>query len=407
MSSIVEAASSDEEVRKLAQALRRRAPSDAFVLLHGRPDAVAAAALAELDLHSRRALLERYPEAQRAVLRALEPRLAQLAEASDYEADAVGRLMMPVSAVFPLGISVSQMIERIRALAARERITYAYVVNAAGALQGVVTMRDLLIAEPSAPIEDVMLRQPFVLDPQMSVEDAMHETARRHYPQYPVCDADGKLLGTVIGAELFEARAYAISAQGERMFGVDGEERLRTPWTRSLKLRNPWLFVNLLAALLVGFIVSLFGATLEKAVLLAAFLPVLSSVAGNTGCQALAVTLRGLALGEYEPGMSGSVLRKELLLGTLNGALIGLAGAAVMYAYALFQHSAQPLAMALTVLAASTFACLAGGFAGVAVPWLLRRAGADPATASSIFLTTTTDIVGMSVFLGMAAALLT
>lgn len=234
----------------------------------------------------------------------------------------------------------------------------------------------------------------------------MHETARRHYPLYPVCNDSGELLGTVAGAALFEARAYEISAQSGLMVGVDSEERLLSPWLRSLKLRHPWLQVNLLTGLVVGFIVSLFSGTLSQLVILTAFLPILSSVAGNTGCQTLAVTLRGIALDEYKSGVAGPLLRKELLLGALNGAIIGLVAGVVMYFYASSEHTAHPWRTALVVVLAMTGACLSGGIAGVAVPSLLRRFGADPATASSIFLTTTTDIVGISLFLGLATAIL-
>jgi magnesium transporter len=279
------------------------------------------------------------------------------------------------------------------------------VVDAEDRLQGVVTMRDLLLAAPEVPVEDIMLVQPFALQPRMTVEAAMRETARRHYPLYPVCDESGVLLGTVAGAALFEARAFEISAQSGLMVGVDSEERLLSPWRLSLRRRHPWLQVNLLTSLLVGFIVSLFSGTLAQLVILAAFLPIVSSIAGNTGCQTLAVTLRGIALNEYRHEIAVRLLRKEILLGALNGAAIGVASGAVMYAYALSQKAAHPFLLALVVVLAMTGACLSGGLAGVAVPSLLRRFGADPATASSIFLSTVTDVVGMGLFLGLASVI--
>ena len=405
------AAPREDEVRQLALALRQRAPSDGFTLLQGKPDALVAAALGELDGQTRKALLERYSETQRAALRAIDARLHAQAEAAQqhhyHHEDSVGVLMMPPDAVFPLGVTVAQIVEKVRELAQRHvLVIYAYVVDAEDRLQGLVTMRDLLLAGPATRVEDIMLAHPFSLNPQTTVEDAMHETARRHYPLYPVCDERGTLLGTVAGAALFEARAYEISAQSGLMVGVDSEERLLSPWPRSLKLRHPWLQVNLLTGLVVGFIVSLFSGTLSQLVILTAFLPILSSVAGNTGCQTLAVTLRGIALDEYNSEVAGRLLRKELLLGALNGAIIGLVAGAVMYFYALSEHAVHPWRAGLVVMIAMTGACLSGGIAGVAVPSILRRFGADPATASSIFLTTTTDIVGISLFLGLATAIL-
>ena len=398
------------EAHKLALALRRRAPSDAFALLGDKPDDLVVAALMELDTRTRRVLLERFPTDRQTRLRALDERIHALPEApsqNEYGDDTIGHLMTLPEAVFPLGAQVDTIVERVRVLDRQHiPVIYAYVVDDAGKLQGLVTMRDLLLATPQAKVDDIMLHLPFSLHPQMTVEDAMHETARRHYPIYPVCNEQGHLIGTVSGAALFEARAYEISAQSGQMVGVNSEERLLTPWKRSLRLRHPWLLVNLMTGLVVGFIVSRFNGTLSQLVILTAFLPILSSVAGNTGCQTLAVTLRGIALDEYQPGNSGKVLRKEMLLGATNGAAIGLVAGVVMFAYGLTQHAGHPLLLAVVVMAAMTGACLAGGMAGVAVPTVLRRFGADPATASSIFLTTTTDIVGMTLFLGLATALL-
>jgi magnesium transporter len=405
------AAAPPDELRQLILALRQRAPSDGFNLLQGKPDELVAAALGELGGPVRKAILERYDETHRAALRAIDTRLHAQAEAAQthhyHHEDSVGVLMTPPEAVFALGASVAQVVQRVRELSERHiLVIYAYVVDGQDRLQGLLTMRDLLLASPQKKVEDIMLAHPFALQPQMTVEDAMHETARRHYPLYPVCDEAGTLLGTVAGAALFEARAYEISAQSGLMVGVDSEERLLSPWRRSLKLRHPWLQVNLLTGLVVGFIVSLFSNTLSQLVILTAFLPILSSVAGNTGCQTLAVTLRGIALDEYKSDTAGPLLRKELLLGALNGAIIGTVAGAVMFFYALKEHAAHPFQAGLVVMLAMTGGCLAGGLAGVAVPSLLRRFGADPATASSIFLTTTTDIVGMSLFLGLASVML-
>lgn len=400
-----------EEVRRLVLALRQRAPSDGFKLLQDQPDPLVAAALGELDAQTRRALLERYSETRRAALRAIDGRLHAQAEAAQqhhyHHEDSVGALMGAPQAVFPLGVSVAQIVARVRELSQQhELVIYAYVVDGVDRLRGLVTMRDLLLAEPSAKVEDIMLAAPFALHPRSTVEAAMRETARRHYPLYPVCDDDGTLVGTVAGAALFEARTFEISAQSGLMVGVDSEERLLSPWRRSLSLRHPWLQVNLLTSLVVGFIISLFNGTLSQLVILTAFLPILSSIAGNSGSQALAVTLRGIALNEYRPGVSGPLLRKELLLGAVNGLIIGLVSAAIMYFYGRGEHAPHPGLMALVVTLAMVGACLSGGFAGVAVPWVLRRFGADPATASSIFLTTITDIVGFSLFLWLATAML-
>jgi magnesium transporter len=155
-------------------------------------------------------------------------------------------------------------------------------------------------------------------------------------------------------------------------------------------------------AFVAAFVVSLFEDTIAQVVVLAAFLPVLAGQSGNTGCQSLAVTIRGLTLGEFEPGVFRRVIVKETLLGILNGAVVGLVAGIVMVVYAVYSDAANPVVLGLVVFLAMTGACVASGMTGVLVPLTLQRLGADPATASSIFLTTATDVVSMGLFLWLA-----
>jgi magnesium transporter len=149
-------------------------------------------------------------------------------------------------------------------------------------------------------------------------------------------------------------------------------------------------------------VVGVFQETLDRLVVLAVFLPVLAGQSGNTGCQALAVTLRGMTLGELAEGKARRLIAKEAWLGLLNGLLVGLVAGGGMYAYASSQGHQSPLSLGAVVTLAMVGACVASGVAGTSVPVLLRRLGADPATASSIFLTTATDVVSMGLFLGLA-----
>ena len=149
--------------------------------------------------------------------------------------------------------------------------------------------------------------------------------------------------------------------------------------------------------------VGLFQDTLDQMVILALFLPVLAGQSGNTGCQALAVTLRGMTLGELAPGRAKALLWKETWLGFVNGSLTGLVSAIGMYWLAHHQHHPQALMLAAITFVAMAGSCALSGVSGAAVPLFLKRMGADPATASSIFLTTATDVVSMGLFLGMAA----
>ena len=224
----------------------------------------------------------------------------------------------------------------------------------------------------------------------------------RHYPVYPVVDADRHVIGVVRGWRLFERQAIEISAQSGQMVGVDKEERLYTGIWTAFKMRHPWLQVNLLTAFAAGFVVSLFEGTLTQIVALAAFLPILAGQSGNTGCQALAITLRGMTLGDLNTHPVRKLIAKELTLGAMNGLLTGVIAGLVMWWSAGGSGNDQALILGLVILFAMIGACMASGLFGVLVPLTLRQFGADPCTASSIFLTTGTDIAGMELMLGLA-----
>jgi magnesium transporter len=227
----------------------------------------------------------------------------------------------------------------------------------------------------------------------------------RRFRLYPVTDDQQRLLGLVYGWQLFESMATELSVQSGTMVGVDREERLGTPVLEAFRMRHPWLQVNLLTAFAAALVVGLFEDTITRIVALAAFLPVLAGQSGNTGCQALAITLRGITLGELEHFPVRRLLRKEVTLGALNGLFVGLVAALVMWLYASATDAERPALLALTILIAMVGACIGSGIFGVLVPLTLRRFGADPAMASSIFLTTFTDVLGMGLMLFLATRL--
>ena len=322
-----------------------------------------------------------------------------------YAQGSVGRMMEPVIGAYPPEESVGDTIESLRELVKMAFITYIYVVDRSERLLGIVTMRDLLFSEHNKTLSEVMLKDPFALKAEMPLADAMRTVLDRHFPVYPVVDADGHLRGLVRGQTMFEAQAIEISLQAGSMVAIDKEERLTTHWWRSLKLRHPWLQLNLLTAFLAAAVVGYFQDTIDRLVILALFLPVLAGQSGNTGCQALAVTLRGMTLGEMKPGTARPLVAKETWVGCLNGAGVGLAAAAGMYITAVGQSQQQPFMLAFIVFLAMVFSCIASGLSGALIPLTLKRLGFDPATASSIFLTTATDVVSMGTLLLLATIL--
>lgn len=312
-----------------------------------------------------------------------------------YAEGTIGRMMEPLYAAFPPQATVGEAIEALHELVKHAFITYIYIV----------TMRDLLFNDRARALRDVMLTDVFALHAPTVLDEAMKQVLDRHYPVYPVVDAENRIRGLVRGQSMFEARAFEIAAQPGSMVGVEKEERMGTPWQRSLMMRHPWLQLNLLTAFLAAAVVGIFQDTIDRLVILALFLPVLAGQSGNTGCQALAVTLRGMTIGELKPGSERALITKEAGLGLLNGAGVGLVAAIGMYITASSQNSAHPVLLGFVVFMAMVGSCVASGLSGAMVPLTLKRLGFDPATASSIFLTTATDVVSMGMLLGLAALL--
>jgi magnesium transporter len=323
-----------------------------------------------------------------------------------YPEDSIGRLMCKPHAVFSPETTVRDTITEIRELVDRMMITYGYVVDPDNRLIGLLVMRDLMLASPDQPLSEVMQTHLFSLHPEAPVADAMAAMVRRHYPVYPVCDDENRLIGTLNGDVLFGEYTFHLSAQSGQMVGVEKEEHLKTSWVRSLRMRHPWLQLNLLTAFMAAYVVGIFEDTIAQVVLLAVFLPVLAGQSGNTGCQSLAVTLRGMTLGESDHFSMLKILQKEALLGLFNGILVGITAGAGMFAYATMSNNPDALLLAFVVFLAMVGSCTISSISGVLVPFTLQRFGADPATASSIFLTTSTDVASMGMFLWLATVLI-
>jgi magnesium transporter len=387
---------------------KARSASDAAALLAEHPAPVITAVLLELNPGFAQDILAALPGGLvDGVMHAEAPEVAlQWQRNQTYPQGSIGRLMEPAFAVFTPGMTVAQTVERLRSLIKIAFITYGYVVQESGRLSGLITMRDLLFARDDALLEDLMLKDVFTLRPETQAKDAMKSVLERHYPVYPVCDESGVLIGLVRGQAMFEEQAIEITAQVGSMVGVEKEERLATPLSRSFKFRHPWLQINLITAFVAGAVVAIFQDTVDRLVILAVFLPVLAGQSGNTGCQALAVTLRGITLGELKPGGERALVHKEASLGLYNGALTGLVAGLGMLVMAYYQDNSNAIGLAIVVWAALVGACVTSGVCGALIPITLKRFGLDPATASSIFLTTATDVVSMGMLLGLAAMLL-
>ena len=239
-------------------------------------------------------------------------------------------------------------------------------------------------------------RQSKALEQKVREVEASHEVISRQK------DEVNRLYDDIVAEQ---QRSIQLSLQPGAMVGLENEERLATGWYRSLRLRHPWLLLNLFTAFVAATVVGVFHETIDRLLILTVFLPVLAGQSCNTGGQALAITLRGMALGDLQSGTGNALIRKEALLGLLNGALVGVVAAAGMFMVASSQDLPGAPMLSVVVFLAMIGSCIISGICGAIVPLVLKRFGADPVIASSIFLTTATDVVSMGMLLGLAAVL--
>ena len=392
------------EVAALLPALINQPPGEAARILGDYPDELIAEVLASLNPSLAQSVLERFRSERRQKIIAAAPTETRLQwiRNESYPEKAIGHMMEPALAVFRPETTVADATRELRHFVTRAFITYVFVVDENERLVGVVAMREMLLAKLNQRLGEIMIADPFYLRPEMELVEAMKATMVRHYPVYPVCNNEGKLIGLIRGQMLFEAETVELSLQAGTMVGLEREERLTTPWPRSFRFRHPWLQGNLFAGFIAAGVVGYFQGTIDRLVALAVFLPVVIGQSSNTGVQTLAVALRGMTLGELKAGGEFGLVMKETLLGFLNGALTGVSAAAGMFVFASMQKSPAAWMLSLVVFFSMAGSCLISGVFGASIPLILRKMGTDPANASSIVLTTITDVSTLAVFLGLA-----
>lgn len=347
----------------------------------------AATILINLPRELRKTVLARLPDGVK----------RELQELLVYPENSAGRIMTTDYLAFHEDVNVKDAIQRIRALASRQdAASYAYVVDEANRLVGVLNMRDLLLASGEAELRSIVKRDVFVADGFMGREELAHELSKRRFFAAPVVDAERRLLGVVKTERLLGDVQEEAAEDILRMVGAGVDERTFSPIPYSLRRRLPWLHVNLLTAFLAAGVVALFEDVIAKITVLAVFLPVVAGQGGNAGAQALAIAIRGLVLREVRPSNAWRFIVKETRLGVLNGLIIGLVTAVA--AWALQGNPFLGVVIGLAMVVNLT----AAGLAGAAIPLALKAMGRDPAQSSSIFMTTVTDVVGIFAFLGFA-----
>ena len=332
------------------------------------------------------------------------PRAEKLRELIAYPEDTAGGLMIPEYLAFSRGMTVRDVLDDLREhgeVYSDYAIQYAYVVSEAGRLLGVLRLRDLLLAPKSKPLMDIMIKDPQKVRVDTTLKDLKEFFKQVNYLGVPVVDSEDRLLGVVLAAVVREA----VNKRSNQIFlqfsGIVGGEEFRTmPLFKRSSRRLSWLSINIVLNIVAASVIALYQDTLEKAIVLAVFLPIISDMSGCSGNQAVAVSIRELSLGLVRPKELLRVLSKESSIGIINGVVLGLLLGGVAFLW-----KGNPyLGLVIGVsLAANTL--LAVSFGGM-IPLILRRVGADPALASGPLLTTITDMCGFFFVLSFASVLL-
>jgi magnesium transporter len=277
-----------------------------------------------------------------------------------------------------------------------EEAYYLYVLDAQNHVQGVVSLRELVVASSDTPVREIMRGEVISVGPEADQEEAARLIQRYRLRALPVLDEEHHLLGI---ATMDDAMAVASEEATEDMYGIVGlpaEESVFDPVSVSARRQMPWLFVNLVTAFAAAGMVSAFKDTIAQVAAVAVFMPVVAGQGGNAGIQTITLVVREIALGEVELRDARRVLTKEVAMGLLKGITFGLVVGLIAWGWQVDWK------LGLVVGLAMLFNMVLAGFSGAVIPLGLRWLRLDPAIASGIFLTTVTDVMGFLFLLGMA-----
>lgn len=278
-----------------------------------------------------------------------------------------------------------------------ENISNVFVVDQQGRFVGSVSLDRLILAEENEMISNITDTKVVKVTTDVDQEQVAKMFQRYDLLNMPVVDSSNRLVGRITIDDIVDVIEEEMFEDFYRSASLNVGERVLDPPKRSFGMRAPWLLLNLATAFLAAAVVKVFESTIDRLVILAVFMPIVAGMGGNAATQTIAVVVRGLALGELPPDSARKVLTKEILVGFANGIVTGVVAMAVSYIL-----GANPV-VGLLLFLAMTVNLIIAGFSGAVIPLALKWWGADPALASSIFVTTCTDVGGFFSFLGLAA----
>jgi len=392
----------DRNGRLAMEAISELGPEAGAALLATRPAEEIAKLAQEIPSDDAAALIDYLPEElSAAVLDLMRPKESGVVEnLLEYDEQTAGRIMNPHVFALSEDMTVGEAITELQSNRDVEMVFYLYVVDDRRHLVGVVSLRRLLLVSPETPLKRIMTADIISARVDTDQEEVARQVASYNLLAIPVVDEENKLVGVITVDDVIDVIKDEATEDIYRLAGVAGDERAFTPAMESLRKRLPWLGVNLVTAFLAAAVVSMFEGTISQVTALAVFMPIVAGMGGNAATQTLTVIVRGIALGELSWGNSRKALLKEAAVGLGNGVVLGLVAAAVAWG-----TRGSPV-LGLLLCAAMIINMFVAATAGTLVPLGLRAANVDPALASSVFITTMTDVFGFASFLGLATIFL-
>jgi magnesium transporter len=367
------------------------------------PDQAVAQALDELDSDDATTILEDLEDDRRErILEDLAPvDRAELERSLGYEEETAGRLMQTEFVAVPEFWTVGQTIDHARALGTElpEVFHEIYVIDPAHRLLGIVPLASLLRQPRETPLEDIMNEPTMTLDTSTDQEDVAYQFQKYSLASAPVTDTAGRLVGMITVDDMVDVMHSEHSEDLLALSNVSSADASDTVF-ETVKARLPWLAINLFTAFIASAIISMFEGAIEEVVALAILMPVVAALGGNAGSQGLAVAVRAIASRQLDGASARRAILREFMAAAFNGLLIGVGVGLI----ALFWFGDTSLALVIAFAMFGTF--LWAGLSGILVPLGLKRLGADPAVASSVFVLTLTDVMAFFSFLGLATIVL-
>lgn len=318
----------------------------------------------------------------------------------EYPERTAGRIMNPNVFALNEDLTVGEAITELQSARDVEMVFYLYAVDQRRHLVGVSSLRRLLLVSPETPLKRIMTTDIISVRVDTDQEEVARLVASYNLLAIPVVDESNKLVGVITVDDVIDVIKDEATEDIYRLAGVTGDERVFTSPRESLRMRLPWLVVNLGTAFLAASVVGLFEGTIAQVTALAIFMPIVAGMGGNAATQTLTVIVRGLALGELSWTNARKAVVKEVTVGVGNGIVMGLLAAGVAW---MFRGS--PI-IGLLLCAAMMINLLVAATAGTLIPLSLKAMKMDPALGSSVFITTCTDVAGFASFLGLATVFL-